>query len=161
VSPASTDARFEDGAERPLRLRAETPDDVPVMAALLQDAVAQTSEIAWARRHRRFTLLVNRFRWEDAAAAERQGRPYERVQAVLSIGGVLKARASGIDPADRDLVLSLLSLSFEPAADGAGTLRMLVAGDGEIALEVECLDLTLTDVSRPYVARARSAPKHG
>jgi hypothetical protein len=156
----SEDARFEDGVERPLRLRAETEDDLKVIAALVQDAVAQTSEIAWARRHHRFTLLVNRFRWEDAAAAERKGRPFERVQSLLNIAGVLAARASGVDPKDRSLVLSLLSLGFEPGADGAGTIRIPLAGDGEIALEVECIDVSLTDVSRPYLARANTVPTH-
>lgn len=154
------DARFEDGAERPLRLRAETPGDLAVISALVQDAVAQTSEIAWARRHRRFALLLNRFRWEDAAAAERQGRPFERVQAVLAIDGALHARAAGFDPKDRDLVLELLSLAFDPAGEGAGTLRLIFAGDGEIALDVECLDITLADMSRPYEARASRSPSH-
>lgn len=154
------DARFEDGTERPLRLRAESADDLTVISALLQDAVAQTSETAWARRKRRFALLVNRFRWEDAPAAERQGRPFERVQALLTVDGVLAARASGVDPADRDLVMELLSIGFEAGEDGAGTVRVVFAGDGEIALDVECLDLTLADVSRPYLARARRAPRH-
>lgn len=151
------DARFEDGAERPLRLRAETPDDLEVLSALVQDAVTQPGEIAWARRHRRFSLLLNRFRWEDASNAERQGRAFERVRAILSIDGVLAARSSGVDPRDLDTVLSLLSISFEPGDEGAGTLRLVLAGDGEIALDVECLDATLTDVTRPYVARGRPA----
>jgi Protein of unknown function (DUF2948) len=154
------DARFEDGAERPLRLRAETPEDLAVISCLVQDAVGQTSEIAWARKRHRFTALLNRFRWEDAAAAERQGRPFERVQALLSVEGVLRARASGVDPRDRDLVLALLSIGFEPGQDGAGVLRLTLAGDGEIALEVECLEVTLADVSRPYLARAPAAPQH-
>lgn len=152
---ASEDARFEDGAERPLRLRAESPGDLSVMSALLQDAVAQTSEIAWARRHRRFTLLLNRFRWEDAPAAERQGRPFERVRAILAVDGVLQARTSGLDPHDRDLVLELLALDFTPGEDGAGTLRLILAGDGEIALDVECVDVRLADVTRPYLSRSR------
>jgi hypothetical protein len=154
------DARFEDGAERPLRLRAESAEDLPVLAALLQDAVTQTSDIAWARRHRRFSLLVNRFRWEDAPAASRQDRPFERVRAVLTVGGVLRARTSGVDSKDRDLVLQLLTLAFDPGPDGTGTLRLVLAGDGEIALDVECLDLTLADVTRPYLAQARTAPSH-
>ena len=154
----SDDARFEDGAERPLRLRAESPDDLAVVSALLQDAVAQTSEITWAPRHRRFSLLLNRFRWEDVPAAERQGRSFERVRAVLAIDGVLAARTLGIAPGDRDLVLELLSTAFDPGEDGAGTLRLIFAGDGEIALEVECIDLRLVDVTRPYLAR--SLPKH-
>jgi Protein of unknown function (DUF2948) len=152
------DARFEDGAEQPLRLRAETPADLAVVSALLQDAVAQTAEVTWAPRHRRFSLLLNRFRWEDVPAAERQGRAFERVRAVLAIDAVLAARSLGIDPADRDLVLELLALVFEPGAEGAGTLRLIFAGDGEIALEVECLDLRLVDVTRPYLAR--SLPHH-
>ena len=157
MSDDPQDARFADGAERPLRLRAETAEDLAVLSALVQDAVAQTAEIAWARRQRRFALLLNRFRWEDAPAAERQRRPFERVQAVLAVEGVLNARTSGIDPADRDLVLDLLALVFEPGEDGTGLLRLVVAGDGEIALDVECLDVTLTDVTRPYEARGRPA----
>lgn len=154
------DARFEDGAERPLRLRAETPDDLAVISALVQDAVAQTGEIAWTRRRRRFALLVNRFRWEDADNATRQGRPFERVRAILEVAGVLAARSDGIDPADRDLVLDLLSIGFEPGEDGAGTVRLVFAGDGEIALDVECIDVTLTDVTRPYEAPSGRAPAH-
>jgi hypothetical protein len=152
------DARFADGAERPLRLRAGGADDLSVISALVQDAVVPTSEIAWAKRHRRFVVLLNRFRWEDAPAAERQKRPFERVRALLTVEGVLRARTSGIDPADRDLVLEILALAFEPGTDGAGTLRLIVAGDGEIALDVECLDVSLTDVTRPY--EARSKPSH-
>jgi hypothetical protein len=152
------DARFEDATAAPLRLRAETPEDLAVVSALLQDAVAQTSEITWAPRHRRFSLLLNRFRWEDVPAAERQGRAFERVRAVLAIDGVLAARSLGIDSADRDLVLELLALGFEPREDGGGTLTLVFAGDGEIALEVECVDLRLVDVTRPYLAR--SLPRH-
>ena len=154
------DARFEDGAERPLRLRAESPEDLAVMAALLQDAVAQTSEVAWTRRKHRFSLLLSRFRWEDAQAAAKQGRPFERVRAVLAIDGVLNARTSGVDPRDRDLVLELLTLAFDPGPDGGGTLRLVLAGDGEIALDVECLDLWLADVNRPHLALAQTAPSH-
>jgi len=157
----TVDARFEDGrtpADLPLRLRAETAEDLSVMSALLQDAVAQPSEMAWARKHRRFTVLLNRFRWEDAPAAERERRSFERVRAVLAVESVLQARTSGVDPRDGDLVLALLALAFEPGDDGAGTLRLILAGDGEIALDVECLDVRLADVTRPYLARSR--PRH-
>ena len=153
------DARFEDGAEQPLRLRAETPEDLAVVSALLQDAVAQTSEITWAPRHRRFSLLLNRFRWEDVPAAERQGRLVRA--GAGGAGDRRRARRparSASTPRDRDLVLELLALDFEPGEDGAGTLRLVFAGDGEIALDVECLDLRLVDVTRPYLARG--LPKH-
>ena len=71
-----TDARFEDGAERALRLRAETPEDLAVISALTQDALAEVKDAAWTPKRRRFSVLLTRFRWEDAAAARREGRPF-------------------------------------------------------------------------------------
>lgn len=155
-----SDARFEDAGERPLRLRAETAEDVAVLSALVQDAVATIGDTAWMPRRRRFGLLLSRFRWEDAAAAERAGRPFERVRALLTVDGALRARASGIDPRARDVVISVLAVGFEPGADGAGIVRLTLAGDGEIALDVECLDVSLTDVARPHLAIAGAAPRH-
>ena len=64
------DARFEDGEEGPLRLIARQAEDVVVLSSLLQDAVFPMSEMRYDRKARRFALLVNRFRWEDRAAAE-------------------------------------------------------------------------------------------
>ncbi|MXU66537.1 DUF2948 family protein [Oceanomicrobium pacificus] len=154
------DARFEDGAEQPLRLKAESAEDLAVLSAMVQDAVAQTAEMSWLPRHRRFALLINRFRWEDRDQAAQQKRAYERVQATLVIDGALKVRSNGIDPADKDLVLDLLALRFVEGDAPAGRLTLIFAGDGEIAIDVECLDVTLTDQSRPYVARAKEAPRH-
>lgn len=155
-----TDARFRDGDETALRLRALSTDDLAVISALLQDSVGETGRIAWARRRRRFSLLLNRFRWEDAAAAERQGRPFERVQCLLTIETVLAVRSNGVDPGDPELVLSPLSIRFDAGEDAAGELRLVLAGDGEIAIDVECLDVTLVDVARPHKARAQTAPRH-
>jgi hypothetical protein len=154
------DARFSDGDERPLRLRAETTEDLAVISALVQDAVSQTTDTAWMPRRRRFTALVNRFRWEDAPAAKRQDRPVERVRALIGIDYALAVRSNGIDPHDRDLVVVLLALDFQVGSDGAGTLRLYFSGDGEIAVDVETLDVTLTDVTRPYGAPSGMTPSH-
>lgn len=155
-----TDARFEDGAEAPLYLAAQEPDDLPVIASLVQDAVFPITEMRYSPGRRRFALLLNRFRWEDREAAERAGRAYERVRALLVVDGVLKVRSQGIDRRDKDTVLSLLDLAFVPGDDGAGRLELTLAGDGAIALEVEALEVTLKDVTRPYVAPSHRVPEH-
>ena len=156
-----TDARFEDGEDAPLRLRASTPEDLKVLSALVQDAVLPVSEVTWSRRALRFAALINRFRWEDHKAAKAAGRPFERVRSMLIVNGALSAASNGVDARDMDLVLSILSLEFEPGEEGAGRLRIVLAGDGEIALEVECIEVTLTDVTRPYAAPSGKAPDHG
>ena len=155
-----SDATFEDGAERPLHLKAEDADGVPVISALLQDAVLTMADMKWEPRARRLALLVNRFRWEDREAAEKRRRAYERARSLLMIGGVLSVASNGIDRTDRDTVLSVLAMTWEPGEDGAGTITMMLAGDGAIMARVECLDLTLRDVTRPYRALSGHVPKH-
>jgi hypothetical protein len=155
-----TDARFEDGAERPLLLAAATVEDLAVISALVQDALAEPGEMAWMRRHRRFSVLLKRFRWEDRDRAARAGRGFERVQSVLSIEDVTHVSAAGIRPGQRDTILSLLALEFRPGEDGTGRLLITCAGDGDIAVDVESINVTLADVSRPYVAPSGKAPEH-
>ncbi len=155
-----TDARFEDGADQPLRLAARDGESLAVLAALVQDAVLAASEMAYARQRRRFALMLNRFRWEDLPAAERAGRRVERVQSLLVFADVVKVQSQGLDPKDKDLVLSLLDIAFIPGADGTGRVILTLAGDGELALEVESLDVTLRDVTRPWLAPSGKAPRH-
>ncbi|MEZ5911383.1 MAG: DUF2948 family protein [Paracoccaceae bacterium] len=155
-----SDARFEDGAEGPLHLKARTDDDLAVIAALVQDAVLPITEIRWQPQKRRLALLINRFRWEDRAAAEARGRPYERVQALLVIDEAGAVASQGIDRAEVDTVLSLLDIGFAAGPDGTGHVTLVLAGDGAIRIAVEALEVTLKDVTRPYVAPSRKAPSH-
>jgi hypothetical protein len=118
-------------------------------------------EMTFAKRQHRFALLLNRFRWEDRAAAEREGRPFERVRSLLVFDTVLGVRSQGIDRADKDVILSILSVSFAPGPDGAGVVEVVLAGDGAVELQVEALEVTLSDVSRPYRANSGKVPEHG
>lgn len=155
-----TDARFEDGGDKPLRLLAHDVEDLAVLSALAQDAVFPASEMTWQPARRRFALLLNRFRWEDVEMAERRGRPVERVQAVLAFDDVEKVQSQGVERGDADTVMSLLSLGFEPGEDGTGRVVLTLAGDGAIGLEVEALNVTLQDVTRPYLAPSKHKPDH-
>ncbi len=154
----TTDATFEDGREAPLNLGAFDPDDLQVISALTQDAVFPVSEMSWQAGQRRFAILLNRFRWEDQGRARHAP---ERVQSVLVVDNVLKVASQGIARSDADTILSLLSISFHPGEEGSGHVLLTLAGDGALRLEVEALELTLKDVTRPYVAPSRKTPDHG
>ena len=155
-----TDASFEDGREAPLNLGAMDGDDLNVLSSLAQDAVFPITEMTWQPKQRRFAILLNRFRWEDKDAAERRGRSYERVQSMLVVDGVTRVSSQGIDRSDKDVILSLLSVSFEETEAPSGFVVLTLAGDGAIRLEVEALEVTLRDVTRPYRAPSRKAPDH-
>jgi hypothetical protein len=140
-----TDARFEDAplSDQPLRLKAEGLDDLAVISSLLQDAVGKPADIAWMPKKRRLVALVNRFRWEDSTDALQAQRPFERVRSAVTVESVLRVRSRGLNPADKDQVFDLLAILFEPS------------------VEVECLDLTLADLTRPWQAKSNKAPEHG
>jgi hypothetical protein len=155
-----TDARFEEGGEAPLRLVATDAEDVRVISTLVQDAVLPVTDFKHDAKRRRFALMLSRFRWEDRAHAEAVGRAYERVRSVLVIEDVRKVQSLGFDRADKDLVLSLLSMDFAAAEDGTGRLTLTFAGDGAVALDVEALEVRLDDVTRPYRAPSGKVPQH-
>jgi hypothetical protein len=155
-----SDARFQDGGEGPLRLVAQDADDLKVLSTLVQDAVLPVTELRHDPKRRRFALMLNRFRWEDRAEAEAVGRPYERVRSVMVVEDVRKVQSMGFDRADKDLVLSLLSMEFAAGEDGTGRLTLALAGDGAIALDVEALEVRLDDVTRPYRAPSGKVPTH-
>ena len=151
------DARFEDGAERPLNLGAMDTEDLQVISSLVQDAVFPGSEMRWDRKGSRFALLLNRMRWEDAGAARHDP---ERVQSVLVFSTVRHVALQGVRQGDADTVLSLLGISFEPAEEPSGQILLTLAGDGAIRLDVEAIEVTLRDVTRPYTAPSGKRPSH-
>jgi hypothetical protein len=152
-----TDARFEDGREKPLNLGAQDADELQVLSALIQDAIFPITEMTWQARQRRFGLLLNRFRWEEGARG--QTAP-ERVQSILVVDNVMSVASQGVDRAETDMILSVLSATFEAGDDGAGDIVFTLAGDGAVRVSVEAIEMTLKDVTRPYVAPSKKAPKH-
>ena len=150
-----SDARFEDGVDKPLRLIAFKVDDLQVISAMAQDAVFPVFEMTWYPKKRRFALLLNRFRWEAT-----QLDCTERVQAVLVFEDVQSIQSQGFDRKDPDLILSLLSVTFEDDVDGMGYCILTLAGDGAIRLKVEALEVSLRDVTLPYIAPSGMIPNH-
>ena len=154
------DARFEDGGDTPLHLKARDADDLTILSALCQDAVVPMGEISYDAGQRRFAMLLNRFRWEDVDRATKRSRPVERVQSVLLFDDVLSAKSSGLSAAQKDTIISVLAITFTAGTDGTGAVEITLAGDGGILLDVEAIDVTLKDVTRPYVAPSKKQPQH-
>jgi hypothetical protein len=151
------DARFEDGREAPLNLGAFDVDDLKIISSLTQDAVFPASEMRWHRQGARFALLLNRVRWEDAGKTRHAA---ERVQSVLMFNNVQRVSSQGVEKGDTDTILSLLQIAFTEADAPSGDVLLTLSGDGAIRLSVEALEVTLKDVTRPYVAPSRKFPEH-
>lgn len=152
------DARFEDIGAGPVNIGALDDEDLSILSALCQDSVVKISDIAWRKSARQVALLLQRFRWEETT-----DQP-ERVQSMLVIDQALAFAANGVDPKDKESVLSLLSIEFETPhdddSDPSGYLLLKFSGDATLRIHVEALELRLRDVTRPYGAVSQKRPNH-
>jgi Protein of unknown function (DUF2948) len=133
-------------------LTAQDADDLKIVSAKLQDAVAQVGDLVWLPRARRFAALFNRFKWE---AGENL-----RVRSGLHFESVLSVQSHRVLHGDSHAVLSLLAIEFAPngGEDPGGVVTLVFSGGGAIKLAVECIDASLADVSGEWAAIAR--PDH-
>ena len=131
---------------KPLRLLAHDADDLAVLSAALQDAVAKIGDIRWDAQARTLTIACNRFRWEAA-----KGKSGERVRSALQFGDVAGVQARNLRRDAKGAVVELLTMGFEPAEEApAGVVTLTFAGGGDMRVSVDCLDVALADVSEPW-----------
>lgn len=124
-----------------LKLRAETEEGLIVISSALQDAILKVGEIVYNNRGRFLTLRLSRFKHEQSQKAE-------RVQTGLRIDSVLNIKSRALDRTDPDAYVVLLSVRFEASPekeDPSGFVHLVLAGGGELAIKVECIDLILAD----------------
>jgi hypothetical protein len=138
-----------------LKLMAEDAADLDIIGAAVQDALVRVGDISLDKKAHRFALLLNRFRWEEAS----ETGPFERVRSALSFEGVLGVKSRKVRLDAPDALASVLSVTFTPAEEPPGGLvRLVLAGGGEIELEVECLDVLLLDMGAAW--RTPRRPDH-
>jgi len=128
----------------PLKLLAQDADDLAVVSAALQDAVAKIGDIRWDASARTLTLACNRFRWESGA------RKGERIRSALQLGDVTGVQARKLRRDAKGAVVELLSVAFEPGEAPGGAVLLTFAGGGDLKVSVDCLDVILADVSEPW-----------
>ena len=137
-----------------LRLLAEDAEDLQIISAALQDAVGQVGDIHYEPGARQLTLVFNRFLWERQEQKTATGR----VRSALQFGSVMGVKARKLKREPKDAVVELLAVDFQPAEAPSGTVLLSFAGGADMAVEVECLDAVLADVSQPWPTR--HSPSH-
>ncbi len=140
------------GANDPLKLIALDADDLSVVSAHLQDAVAKVADMAYLPGEKRFAMVVNRFDWSCPDQKD------QRCRTGVHFNRVLAARTRGVDLNDADMVLNLLAVEFEEKDVPSGQVTLFFSGDAAIQLEVEVLEAAMSDLGPAWTAKKR--PKH-
>lgn len=135
-----------------LKLAAADAEDLEVLSARLQDAVAKLKDVTWLPKKRRFAAVVNRLQWEAGGKT--------RVRSGLHFDGVLKVQSQNVKLGAGEAVVSILAVTFTPRGgeDPGGTVEIVLAGGGGFRLSVECIDAELADMTQPWAAQGK--PDH-
>lgn len=138
-------------ADEKKRLIALEPEDLDVISALCQDAVMKVGGVRYLPSEKRFVMELRRFNWEKPDQPERRLSVlhFERVNAVA---------AQGINPKEKDRVLSLLAIRYVPSQSPAGRVELIFAGDFAIRLEVDCIEAKFSDMDAAWAAAG--TPRH-
>jgi hypothetical protein len=151
-----------DGA---LKLKAEDAEDLAIIAAHLQDAIACLAEMRYVPEERRFALVVERFLWEDRdGSKDAEGRPLRAVRAGLHFDRVSGIQVRGIDQTKHETILELLTIlpgrppQSATVTGQADEITLLFAGGGEIRLKIDCLACWMRDLETPRPTGIR--PRH-
>ena len=137
-----------------LKLIALDTEDLEIVSAHVQDAIIRVADMGYARRDKRFALLMNRFDWES----DKPRSKGLRKRTALHFSGVTHAAFAGFDPASPEGVLELLAITFQPTDMPSGIVELRFAGGGTVRLSVDYLEARLTDLGAAWAASAK--PSH-
>ena len=155
------DAQYEETFnDEPLMVRAEDQEDLTVISSHLQDAIFLQQDLSHDKDKRELAILLNRVRWELTKGIDDPQLPVERVRSLLLIKDVLEFSFNLPGVKGSNTPLSLLVIEFKPGQDGAGRISCRLAGHWDIHASVECINMYLTDVTKPYLAPSRKIPSH-
>lgn len=118
-------------------------DDLAVVSTHLQDAVVKVSDIVWMPNDKRLVVGVNRFDWEATLDLHPQ---FRRRRAALRFERVLACKCREVNSAEKDKVLNLLAVEFEPKDAPSGIVTLIFSGGAALRLDVECLEAELVDL---------------
>jgi len=118
-----------------LKLMAQDAEDIQVMSAVLQDAIAPVCDMTYRPLEKSFVMVVQRFMWDCLQVRELPANDpdpdfaFERINCAVDVEGVESVQFMAINPNDPAAMLDLLTLSFVN-----GHLEFIFAGGGKLRL---------------------------
>jgi hypothetical protein len=127
-----------------LRLRAADCEDLAVIAAFLQDARIPLREMAFQPDEKRFLACFTRYR------RERQADPTScegltECASALVFESVEEVKYRGLETADLDRELGLLTIATHPGRDRLIHIDLVFEGDARIQLRTDAIAARLDD----------------
>ena len=142
-----------------IKLFAKNAADLKVIAALCQDSIGNAENIRRNKKDKSFSILINRFKWENSNHLKENQGPPLRVETVLFFRWVLSVKSRGFKRKRLGKYFCLLDINYKNV-DGLNIIRLIFSGNFEIFLEVEYLEAFMKDIGEEYFAKSGKFPAH-
>ncbi len=139
-----------------LKLIAKTEEDLRVVSAHLQDAIANISDIANLKKNKIFLMQLNRFMWEDVEKGV--FRKNKRIRTILKFENVIKVHSKNINQLKGNKFLDFLTIETNQMIDNNYEMKIVFAGDSIIKIIAEVIEVTLDDQGEAW--DTKNIPKH-
>ena len=126
-----------------LKLQAKDSEDIQVISAILQDAIATLCDIRFDAEKHNFIMVVHRLRREV-----KNDLGLERICCAINMNGVEKAQLSGIDLNQQGRILDLLAVLPD-----SSSLTFIFAGDAKIRLFLSDWSIIVEDFGEAWPAQ--------
>ena len=139
-----------------LKLIARTEDDLRVISAHLQDAIANVLDIANLEKNKIFLMQLNRFMWEDVEKGV--FRKNKRIKSVLKFDNIVKVYSKNISQMEKSKFLDFLTIETIQMPDNNYEMKLIFSGNSMIKVISEVIDVTLDDQGEAW--DTKNMPKH-
>ena len=143
-----------------LSLVAQNEEDLVVISTLCQDSIIKVANIKWAKKSKRFYLLINRFCWELNDLSKKKSSNMFRINSIMSFNSVLSVKSAGIQQNNNSDITSLLTINYNFFNFEKQAIDLIFSGNSQISLNIECIDVFLKDISEPFEGTTSKQPKH-
>ena len=143
-----------------LSLVAQNEEDLVVISTLCQDSIIKIANIKWAKKSKRFYLLINRFCWELNDLSKKKSSNMLRINSLMSFNSVLSVKSAGIQQNNNSDITSLLTINYNFFNFEKQAIDLIFSGNSQISLNIECIDVFLKDISEPFEGTTSKLPKH-
>lgn len=126
-----------------LKLLAKDHDDVQVVSAIVQDAIAPVCDMTYSGLEKNFVMVVHRLRRE---VESQEG--LQRICCAINLQGIEKVQLLGINLSQQGRMLDLLAVIPE-----SETITFIFAGEAKIRLQLGDWSMIVEDFGETWPAQ--------
>ena len=143
-----------------INLAAQNEEDLLIFSTLCQDSLIKISNIKWAKKSKRFYILLTRLCWELNDLSKQKDTLLKRINSILIFDNVLSVKSKGIRQSRSDMITSLLTFDYNFLCFEKQSIDLIFSGDAQITIDIECIEAFLKDVSEPFESTSSKRPDH-